>query len=96
MKKFMTSLVLATSLVSTTAYAGSCYVTVTWPSGKPHSGVRLVGSVSWGGMTDAVYTDSRGQATITWSSNNSLSNVYVGGKERSGCKNGGSAHFVED
>nr|VFK35765.1 MAG: hypothetical protein BECKMB1821I_GA0114274_114310 [Candidatus Kentron sp. MB] len=96
MKKFLSTVFLAASLFSTTAYAGSCYVTVTWPSGKPHSGVRLVGSVSWGGMTKAVHTDRQGQATITWSSNNSLSNVYVDGKERSGCKNGGSVHFVED
>jgi len=84
------------SLASTALYAGSCDVTVTWPSGKPHSGARVTGEVNMGGMTDPTYTDKHGHATIVWSSKHSLASVFVNGNRHGGCRNGGSIHVVED
>jgi hypothetical protein len=83
------------ALSSASVYAGSCDVTVTWSDGKPKSGVKIGGYVSGGGMADNVRTNSNGQATLKWSSDNSVANLYIDGAERSGCSNGGSANFAE-
>jgi hypothetical protein len=82
--------------VAQEALAGACYVHVAWDNGNPRSSARVIGSVSFGGMTQTVYTDSDGDATLRWSSDNSLSKVFVNGSNYGGCRNGSSKMVVTD
>jgi hypothetical protein len=99
----MRKLLFAASLVivaSTTAFAGSCDVTVTFPDGHPAKGIKLGGAVAGiiGSMVKNVYTDSNGKATLTWSDDSqysSLETVFVDGDDKhTSCKNGYSVSFV--
>ena len=94
MKRILSVFAVGAMLLPATVQAGECYVKTVWPSGKPRSGVKLGGHVSYGGMVRNVYTDSNGEATLRWSSDNSLTNIYVNGSDRGPCKNGGSVQFV--
>ena len=66
----------------------SITVKVTSSSGSAKKGVRVVGEVCGGisciGQTDAVYTDSNGYATITFSSGCKLCDIYLDGKSNEG------------
>lgn len=89
MKKLILS---ALVIFSGSAIAGECYVTVKTAGGNDASGVRVTGDVSYGGMTNPVYTRN-GTAVIKWSSNNKLNTVYVDGKDiKESCRNGGSVY----
>ncbi|MFC3031058.1 hypothetical protein ACFOEE_00740 [Pseudoalteromonas fenneropenaei] len=95
MKKTIIATASILAFGSFSAMAGTCQVTVTWPDGKAKSGVRVTGEVSGGGMTQPVQTDSNGRATITWSGTNSLSTVYIDGKDqKTRCQDGGSVTAV--
>lgn len=67
------------AMASCAALAGQCEVTVTWPDGQAKSGVRVVGAVSGGGMTEVFYTGSNGKVVITSSSDSKLKEVFVDG-----------------
>ena len=73
---------------------GSLNVHVTYSSGKGKKGARVVGENS-NGMTKTVYTDARGHACVTWTSNTGrLTNVYVDGKRHKGpFQSGGTYSF---
>ena len=97
MKKIVSSVIIVSSLLVTNAYAGACYITVSFPSGNPHSGIKVVGSVKWGGVTSPIRTDSDGRATITWHGDNKLTHVYIDGRDKNTtCRDGGSLSFVVD
>ena len=71
-----------------------CTVIVAHKSGLPARGVRVSGAVSAGGMAKAVNTDTGGRALLEWSSNASLSDIYISGKGHRGpFKNGGTYTF---
>lgn len=59
---------------------GICSGTVT-RNGYPVSGARVTGSIGgiFGGMTETVYTDSRGRFVLEWSNDGSLAKLYVNG-----------------
>lgn len=58
---------------------------VVWPDGKPcTSGARIRAELTgfWdGGMTNNVYSDSRGYFTLIWSGDNKVKTLYCEGKE---------------
>lgn len=71
-------LFLCLGFVSATL-AGEISGTVKYRDGSTAKGVAVSGSVSGGGVTGKVYTDSGGRFRLTWSSNNGLAKVFVNG-----------------
>ncbi len=66
---------------------GAVNILVTYASGRPASGVKVVGEVGGmlGGMTAKLSTNADGHACLTWKSNtSSLANVYIDGRKHSG------------
>lgn len=60
---------------------GSLTVHVTYSSGKGKKNARVVGE-NMNGMTPAIFTDSNGYATVTWTANTGfLSTLFVDGKK---------------
>ncbi len=55
--------------------------TVTYGSGSPAKGARVTATVKGGGVTRAVYTDERGQYSLSWSGGSELQSVQVNGRE---------------
>jgi hypothetical protein len=94
MKKTTLLFLLSAMALPAAVQAGECYVKTTWPSGEPHSGVKIGGYISWGGMVENVYTNRNGEATLKWSGDRSLANIYIDGDDRGSCKNGASVEFV--
>ena len=93
--KTLVAIALSTGLLAASnAFAGACYVHVTWSDGDPRPNAKVQGSVSWGGMTKKVSTDDDGDATLRWSSDNDLVKVFVNGRNYGGCRNGYSKTVV--
>lgn len=66
-------------LLSTGAIAGEISGRVQYSDGSDCSGCRVSASISSGGVTDAIYTDSNGRFRLSWSSNNWISKLFVNG-----------------
>jgi len=69
---------------------------VTYPDGSKARGVRVSGSVHFGGMTQTVYTDQDGRFVLEWSGDNSLAAIYVEGNvAQREVRNGSQVHLVK-
>ncbi|KPA19618.1 secreted protein [Candidatus Magnetomorum sp. HK-1] len=68
-----------TLFLSFSAFAGEISGHISYRDGSNCSGCRVAASISWGGVTKAVYTDNKGNFTLRWSSDNSISELYVNG-----------------
>jgi len=74
------------------------YVHVSRASGGNYASAKVQGKVcgSLGGMTQSVYTDSKGYAKLTFSSSDSLCKIYINGTTREGnWTSGETASFTE-
>lgn len=73
------------------------YVHVAHPDGGNYSGAKIQGSVCGvlGGMTEIEYTDSKGYAKLTFSSNSALCKIFVNGKTKEErWESGDTAYFT--
>lgn len=66
-------------LAAMPATAGQITGRVLYMDGSPCSSCRVSASIKRSGVTDKVYTDSKGNFTLTWSSDNSIDELYVNG-----------------
>jgi hypothetical protein len=72
---------------------GVCSGVVTYRSGQTASGVTVRGAVQGSGMTREVRTDSNGRFVLEWSSDASLSSLYVDGRSvQSNVRSGERVH----
>jgi hypothetical protein len=64
---------------SSFAFAGEISGHISYSDGSNCSGCSVSASISRGGVTEKVYTDSKGNFTLTWSSSNSIAKLFVNG-----------------
>ena len=88
-----TGLFLLTALFAVPACAGEITGRILNSDGSSCSTCRVSAYIKWGGMTDKVSTDSKGRFTLTWSSDNSVGELYVDGKKEA--ENISSGQYVE-
>ncbi len=72
----------------TSISAGECTVKVIYPDGSARSSVKVSACINSGGFTKDVLTNSAGEATLTWSGDRDVQNIYVAGVKHEGCDNG--------
>lgn len=81
MWKLILSSVIGLGLfLATFSYAGEISGNVKYSDGSNCSGCRVSASINSGGVTEPTYTDSRGNFTLKWSSNNWIAKLFVNGK----------------
>jgi hypothetical protein len=69
--------------------AGQITGQIFYKDGSTCSSCKVSASIKRSGVTKAVYTDSKGKFTLTWSSNNSIDKLFVNGKtEKRNIKDG--------
>lgn len=87
--KILLSFSLLVVLIATPAVAGQITGRIYHKDGSTCSSCKISASIKRSGMTDKVYTDSKGYFTLTWSSDNSIDELYVNGmKEREDISSG--------
>ena|GEM_PF-4073793 len=80
-KKTLLGLMVGTGLLVTSqVFAGEITGHIQYSDGSDCSGCRVAASISSGGVTKAVYTDSDGDFTLVWSSNHWIDKLFVKGK----------------
>jgi len=77
---FIASLVIF--FMAGSAWAGEITGRIFWKDGSSCSSCRVSASIKRSGMTDKVFTDSKGYFKLTWSSNNSIDELYVNGDKK--------------
>ncbi len=93
----ITSVFVWLSLSALSAFAGQITGHVSYPGGSDCSGCKVIASIKRGGMTETVYTDRKGNFTLTWSSNNGIAKLFVNGKTvRKNVSNGEHVEIVVD
>lgn len=75
------------------AAAGQITGRILYKDGSPCSSCRVSASIKRSGMTEKVNTDSKAYFTLTWSSDNSIDELYVNGMTKR--ENIPSGQYVE-
>lgn len=75
------------------AAAGQITGRIFYKDGSTCSSCSVSASIKSSGMTEKVHTDGKGYFTLTWSSDNSIDELYVNGSKRR--ENIRSGEYVE-
>lgn len=75
-------LLLLFALVAGPAMAGEITGRIYYKDGSACSSCKVSASIKRSGMTDKVYTDGKGYFKLTWSSSNSIDELYVNGSKK--------------
>lgn len=70
------------ALVAGPAMAGQITGRIFYKDGSSCSSCKVSASIKSSGMTDKVHTDGKGYFTLTWSSDNSIDELYVNGMKK--------------
>jgi|GraSoiStandDraft_5_1057265.scaffolds.fasta_scaffold328467_2 hypothetical protein len=68
-------------LMAESVMAGEITGRIFFKDGSTCSSCRISASIKRSGMTGKVFTDNKGYFKLTWSSNNSIDELYVDGKK---------------
>ena len=68
-------------LMAESAIAGEITGRIFYKDGSTCSSCRISASIKRSGMTDKTFTDNKGYFKLTWSSDNSIDELYVDGKK---------------
>ena len=87
------TLSLIALLLASPAMAGQITGRVFYKDGSKCTSCKVSASIKRSGMTDKVFTDDKGYFTLTWSSDNSIDELYVNGSKKR--ENIRSGEYVE-